>query len=247
MKKTIFNTLAIAALLVSSASAATMVGTKLSLVIDVSTSVSAAQYNLQMDGYAAAFRNVSIQNLITNNNGGGTIAVNYVFFGTNATPATAWTLLSDVASINAFANVLDLVARPFSGSTNIAAGMRSSLASFLINDIFTSNQLVMDVSGDGQHNTSADTDVSDLRDDAVLAGVTVNGLPIIGDQTGLQAFYTNFVITPDGFVQPANNFAAFDSAIQSKLFRELGGIPEPSTYAMMATGLIGLAYFRRKK
>jgi hypothetical protein len=247
MNKSIFKTLAVAALLVSSAAAATIVDTKLSLVIDVSSSVSTDQYNLQMDGYAAAFRSAAIQNLITNNGGGGKIAVNYVFFGSNATVASVWTLLDSAININAFANTLDTVARPFTGNTNIAAGMRSSLASFAINDVYTSSRLVMDVSGDGQHNTSNDNDVNAQRDAAFAAGVIVNGLPIIGDQSGLLAHYTERVITSNGFVLAATNFESFDTAVNQKLFRELGGVPEPSTYAMMASGLLGLVYFRRKK
>jgi hypothetical protein len=76
----------------------------------------------------------------------------------------------------------------------------------------------------------------------VINGVTIGG------GASLINFYTNNVITPGGFVEFANDFNDFEGAINRKLFRELGGdIPEPSTYAMMASGLLGLVYFRRKK
>jgi len=245
MKKTIFNTLAIAALLVSSASAATMVGTRLSLVIDVSGSVIGSEYNLQMDGYGAAFRNAANQALIVN---GGGIAVNYVFFASTATAASTWTLLNNVASINAFATLLEGIARPGSGTvgteTDIASGMTSSLASFA-NATFAANRNVMDVSGDGASNDGASP--TGPRNTAQAQGIVINGVTIGGGAT-LFNYYTNNVITAGGFVEAAVGFNDFSEAINRKLFRELGGeIPEPSTYAMMATGLIGLAYFRRKK
>ncbi|MCX6613339.1 MAG: DUF1194 domain-containing protein [Acidobacteria bacterium] len=245
MNKLIFKTLAVAALLVSAVSAAPIqVGTRLSLVIDVSGSVTTAEYNLQMDGYGAAFRNAANQALIVN---GGGIAVNYVFFASSATTASTWTLLSDVASINAYATVLENVARPFSSSTGIAGGIRSSLASFA-DTTYTANRNVIDVSGDGEENVSTDAAVRGQRDAAAAAGIVINGVTIGTGGGNLFGYYTNNVITSGGFVEAAVSFTDFSDAINKKLFRELGGdIPEPSTYAMMATGLLGLAYFRRKK
>jgi len=244
MKNSIFKTLAVAALLVSAVSAAPIqVGTRLSLVIDVSGSVDSTEYNLQMDGYGAAFRNASNQALIINGNG---IAVNYVFFASTATAASPWTLLNDVATINAFATLLETISRPsgLGTLTDIAAGMRSSLDSFA-NTTYTANRNIMDVSGDGISNDGVSP--TGPRDAAANQGIVVNGVTIGGGAT-LSTYYTNNVITNDGFVEAAVGFDDFSSAINRKIFRELGGeIPEPSTYAMMATGLLGLVYARRRK
>ncbi len=241
--KNIFQSISLAALFaVSLAAAPIQVGTRLSLVIDVSGSVSTSEYNLQMDGYGAAFRNATNQALIIN---GGGVAVNYVFFASTATTASVWTLLNDVTSINNFATLLEGLARPGSigSNTDIDDGMLSSLASFA-DTTYTATRNVMDVSGDGTQNEAGDP--RDVRDAAALQGIVINGLPIGGG--GLDTYYANNIITAGGFVESAAGFADFTDAINRKLFRELGGdIPEPSTYALMATGLLGLAYFRRKK
>ena len=245
MNKLIFKTLAVAALFVSAVSAAPIqVGTRLSLVIDVSGSVDASEYDLQMDGYGAAFRNAANQALIIN---GGGIAVNTVFFATSATTASAWTLLSDVTSINAFATLLEGFARPnsVSNQTSIEAGLRSSIASFA-DTTYTANRNVIDVSGDGSENIVSDATLRVQRDAAAAGGIVINGVTI-GGGASLVGHYTNNVITAGGFVETAAGFNDFSDAINRKLFRELGGVPEPSTYAMMASGLLGLVYFRRKK
>ena len=243
MKKSILKFLAIATLL-STASFGAIVATELSLVIDVSGSISNTEFDLQMDGYGAAFRNAANQNLIIN---GGGIAVNYVFFASTASAGNNWTLLSNVASINAFALTLENVARPgtLGNQTGISAGMNSSRLSF-VNNGFEGIRLVMDVSGDGVESVSTDAAVRAQRDAAFASGIIINGLPI--GPASLATYYTNNVITSNGFSLPVSNFAGFTSAINQKLFRELGGeIPEPSTYAMMGLGLMGLAYFRRKR
>ncbi len=162
-----------------------------------------------MDGYGSAFRNAANQNPIIN---GGGIAVGYVFFSSTVSAGNNWTLLSDVASINAFALTLETVARPNS------LGAQT------------------DVSGDGEENVTAAASLHAQRDAAFASGIVINELPI--GPVSLATYNTNNVIT----------FAGFESAINQKLFRELGGdVPEPGTYAMMGLGLMGLAYFRRKK
>jgi hypothetical protein len=247
MNKFILKSLAVAALLVSAVSAAPIqVGTRLSLAIDVSGSVDANEYNLQMDGYGAAFRNAANQALIT---GGGGIVVNYVFFASSATTASAWTLLSDVTSINAFATLLEGLARPsdvvVGNQTNIASGMTSALASFA-DATYAGNRNVIDVSGDGESNNGVSPTVP--RNTAAGQGIVINGVTIGTGGGDLFGYYTGNVITAGGFVEAAIGFNEFSDAINRKLFRELGGdIPEPSTYAMIATGLLGLVYFRRKK
>jgi hypothetical protein len=246
MNKLIFKTLAVAALLVSAVSATPIqVGTRLSLVIDVSGSVNTTEYNLQMDGYGAAFRNAANQALIIN---GGGIAVNTVFFAGSATTASAWTLLNDATTINNFATLLEGFARPntIGSNTGIAAGLRSSIASFA-DTTYAANRNVIDVSGDGEENVTTDAAVRAQRDAAAGGGIVINGVTIGTGEGNLFGYYTNNVITAGGFVEAATGFGDFNDAINRKLFRELGGVPEPSTYAMMASGLLGLVYFRRKK
>lgn len=121
---------------------------ELSLVIDVSGSIDISEYNLQRAAYSAAFNLPSIQSTIAGLTGG--IAVNVIQFDSSAFTALPWTLLTDNASVSAFANSLASMARQgTNGGTNILAGLNASLASFAGNS-YDGTRMVMDVSGDGE-------------------------------------------------------------------------------------------------
>lgn len=226
---------------------------ELSLVIDVSGSISASEYNLQMDGYANAFRSTTVKNAILGGNG---IAVNAVFFASSASEKIPFTLLNSEASILAFANVLDNFARPndVGSSTEIYDGINTSVPTFGTETGGTSNgfesaRQVIDVSGDG---TSNSTITSAARDAALLAGVdAINGLTI-GSST-ITNFYSANVIGGSGsFVINAPDFDTFGSAVQRKLDIEIGGgnaVPEPVTASLglLSLGALGVFATRRRK
>ncbi len=100
----------------------------MSLVNDVSGSVSAAEYNLQMDGYANALRDPSIQANMLNGSHGFT-AVNVVFFASNFIPKLLdnFAVLGSNVQTNDFANLLDGFARPGSGGTTVHAGTNRAI------------------------------------------------------------------------------------------------------------------------
>ncbi len=215
----------------------------LSLVIDVSGSVSTSEYNLQMDGYASAFRNATIQNNMLSGANRAT-AINVVFFASNAytTALDSFTILRSADDINSFASILADFARPGSGGTSVHNGTNRAIDLLLAataagGALEGTGNLIIDVSGDG---TSGTTSSRTARDRAAAAGIVINGLPIGG--TSITNFYTQSVITPDGFVQPANDFDDFAAAIATKLDLETGSIdpvpevPEPSTWALMLAG-----------
>jgi hypothetical protein len=223
---------------------------ELSLVIDVSGSVSTAEYNLMMDGYANAFRDATIQSNILSTAGGdiGAIAVNVVFFASSAftTALDSFVLLDSLAAINSFADTLDNFLRPGSGGTVIGSGMIKSTSLLSGDNGFESTNLIMDVSGDGTSNIAATQAASDA---AAAAGITVNGITI-GAQ-GINDFYVANVITSDGFAIHATDFTAFSSAIQTKLVIETSGgdtsVPAPATLLLMGAGLLGFSITRRRK
>jgi hypothetical protein len=85
---------------------------------------------------------------------------------------------------------------------------------------------VIDISGDGANNDGRP--VTEARDAAVAAGVTINGLPIIEVEPNLEQYYRDNVIGgPDAFVVVAGESAAFGSAILRKLLVEVAGIRLP--------------------
>lgn len=232
-------------LTVSAAAAPVTVNVELLMLVDVSGSVDANEFNLQRSGYVQAFQNPAIQNLIASNPGGIAAAFGYWSGQSQQQLAVGWTHLTDAASANAFATAISNAARPYNGLTAVQSALAWGVP--LFNNNFDGAKLIMDVSGDGEDNDSP----SGLlpkggRDAAAAAGITVNGLPIGGQ--ALVTYYTNNVKTANGFVLPVSDFQTFGSAIQQKIFVELGGqIPEPGTYAMIGGGLIALALVRLRK
>lgn len=222
----------------------------LTLVIDVSGSVDATEYNLQMDGYANAFRDAAIQaNLLGGANGKS--AVNVVFFAGNffTTSLDAFTVLDSTDDIDAFANILDAFARPGSGGTSIYTGTNRAIDLLLAatgtnGELSGTTNLVIDVSGDGTSSASSD---QAARTRAVDNNITINGLPIGG--TTITNYYTNNVITADGFVQAADGFDDFAAAVREKLKIESGTtdpnpVPLPGTLMLAALGM-GLLQIKR--
>ncbi|MFC7338663.1 DUF1194 domain-containing protein [Haloferula chungangensis] len=218
------NVLATAAALGVSASLAgtssILTDLELSLVTDTSGSVSSAEYDLQMDGYAAAFRNPVVHSAISSG-ARGSIAVNLILFDSNASVGLPWTILTGASDANAFADLLDNLARPSSGGTNPASGIDLATSEIFGNNIESTRQ-VIDVSGDGDGFSSTD---AAARDAALAAGVdAINGLPILDGSTSLEDYYRNYIQGgADSFVLPANSFADFEAAILDKLSREIGG------------------------
>lgn len=221
-------------LLVSSpAYALTQVDTELQLLMDVSGSVSASEFNLQLQGYVDAFYNQDVQSAILNTSDGklGAIAVQMIMWSgtTQQSVMTDWFHLYDMTSINNFAATLDALVRPFAGMTAPGSAMAFGALQFDTND-YTAARQVMDVSGDGIRNAGLDT--ATVRDQLLASGIdTINGITIGQDYADgvLQNWYVeNVAGGQDAFVINATTFADFGNALQLKLAAEIEGgiIPE---------------------
>jgi hypothetical protein len=242
MKK-IFVFIAAVLLLIGAGSPALAksVDLELSLLVDVSGSVDANEFNLQRQGYVNAFNSPALWNAVSQG-AIGSIAVNLVYWSTGAVQSVGWTEINSQATSQAFATAIAAAVRPFSGSTG--PGTAINFAVPLFNNSFEGTRKVIDVSGDGAENVGADT--SNARDAAILAGIdAVNGLPILGE-SGLLAWYTANIKSTNGFVIAVNSFDDFGAAIDQKLVKEIIGTPEPLTLLLLGLGLVGVAGLRRK-
>jgi hypothetical protein len=246
--------LALAAAALAPAAHAVSVDLELALLVDVSGSVDAGEFALQRDGYVQAFQSASLVSAIQQGPI-GKIAVTLIYWSgaTQRQQAVGWMLVEDAASANAFATAVNGAPRPYSGLTapgsaiNFAVPLFGTETGGTANG-FESTRQVIDVSGDGSQNDGFNT--ATARNNALAAGVdAINGLAILGSEGGLLAWYQNNIQGGAGsFTVAAANFAAFNTAIQDKLVREITGvIPEPGTVLLLGTGLLGLAGAGRRK
>jgi hypothetical protein len=246
MKKYVLRLAAVSALAMSSSFAATMVGVELQLLIDVSASVSAAEYQLQRGGYAAAFLDPIVISNIEKQDGG--IAVQVIQWAGVAQQKIAidWTQLQTEADAKAFSAQLASMKRLFVGGlTAVQSALLFGSTQFATND-FNGLRKITDISGDGACNDPKVGCANPGQMAMIAAGILVNGL-VIGGDPAVEAYYQSDVITKGGTVYTAKSYDDFQSAITSKIRAETSLVPEPSTWAMIVTGLAGLMLSVRRR
>ncbi len=208
--------------LVSSLSHAdAQVDLELVLAIDVSGSVNETEYALQVEGLAAAFNDPDVIAAISRAGPNGIAVAIVQWSGRDQhEKAVGWTHLQSRESIDGFAARVSRMKRRFwAGDTLLGRALNFSSSQFL-NNGFSANRRVIDVSGDGGVETLGVTAAA--RDALVAAGFVVNGLAIETDVSNLTEFYIQNVIGGFGaFVLSARDYRDFRQAIRRKLIREI--------------------------
>ena len=218
------------------AAAQTPVDLQLVLAVDASGSVNQTRFELQRQGYAAAFRDRRVIAAVTAG-AHGAIAVAMVQWTgpTLHVVVVDWTLVHDAASANVLADTIGRVQRQlFRGGTSLSGAIDFAMT-MLAQSPYRGDRRVIDISGDGSNNSGRPA--TDARDEAVKAGVVINGLPILAVEPGLDAWYRDNVVGgPGSFMVVAQNFDAFADAIVHKLINEIA-MREPASSNIMA-GLV---------
>ncbi len=203
------------------------------LAVDISLSMTAEEQHVQREGYVAAFRSNEVrgavrQGLI------GRIAVTYVEWAgaTSQFVVVPWTVIGSPEEADRFAERLARMPPRRSTWTSIAGALDFSV-DLLRSSGFEATRRVIDVSGDGPNNQGRP--VTQARDEAVAAGVVVNGLPLmIRAPTGpydipdLDLYYRDCVIGgPGAFMVLVRDPEQFAQAIRTKIVREVAAGPTP--------------------
>ncbi len=200
---------------------ATPVAVQLVLAVDVSGSVSQDRFELQRQGYAAAFRSPAVLQAIRSTSTGSVAVAMVQWTGpTLHIVAVDWTLIDDAASAERFAAAIAHAPRAlFSGGTSISGAIDHAMG-MLASAPYQGQRRVIDVSGDGANNRGRPAEQA--RDDAVQAGVVINGLPILTLEPDLDAYYRQNVIGgPGAFVIAVSGYEEFPAAVRSKLITEI--------------------------
>lgn len=200
------------------------------LAVDVSGSVDATEYRLQLDGIAAALQAPDVQNQLLSTPQIPVMLA--VFEWSNARYHRViidWTALSNTAQIAQTAATLRAHnTRPNQGATAIGASMLYS------NLLFQNGPdcwaRTIDISGDGKNNDGPPPQRT--RETPAFANTTINALVIAPSATrnnderrmemmDLSAYFRTLVIHgPGAFIEIAMGFEDFERAMTRKLLRE---------------------------
>jgi hypothetical protein len=215
-----------------SAAPAETVDLQLVLAADVSRSVDDGEFQLQRQGYATAFQDPRVLRAIRSGQH-RKIAVCYVEWSGPESLAVIvdWTVVSDDETAGAFSEAILAAQRPFANRTAIGAAIDFARAQFMRSGV-ESTRRTIDVSGDGTNTNGREPAFA--RDEAIAAGVTINGLVILSPepmpwnpyhthpQGGLENYYReNVAGGPGAFVLVVDDFTSFAYAITNKLIREI--------------------------
>lgn len=206
------------------------------LAVDVSLSIDEGEKGLQRVGYIDAWRNKKVADAVK---AGpiGKIAVTFVEWSSPYSQAVVipWRIIEDAASAKAFADELEKAPITPGTTTSISGGIDFSVK-LLQKREHDAARMVIDVSGDGYSDVGRP--VTEARDAAVKAGITINGLPVINEDPkknaappDLDTYYRDNVIGgPGSFYVVTRNIRGFSESLLHKLVLEIAmpAQPEPA-------------------
>ena len=194
------------------------------LAVDASGSVDQRRFNLQKQGYVAAFQNPKVLNAIQSGAYQSIAVTMFQWTGPLLqSEVIPWMIIRDAASAQAVSRAIDAVPRRiFGGGTSISGAIDFGVTRFARGEL-ESDRKVIDISGDGSNNGGRP--VRRARDEAVALGITINGLPILSIEPWLEEHFREEVIGgPGAFLVSARDFESFGEAIVKKLIAEIADL-----------------------
>jgi len=203
----------------------------LALGLDVSGSVDATEYRLQLNGLAGALSDPEVRQALLAMPGSPVHLNVFEWSGvTYRRQLLPWTAITDAEALQAAIDQLRTTRRDTSPATT-AIGAAMDYGAWLLERKAGCWRRTLDISGDGQSNEG--TRPRDVRDSGAMAGLTVNALvigadnPATGDRRAdeiaeLESYFRAEVIFgDDAFVETALGFHDYERAMTRKLLREI--------------------------
>ncbi|GAB4179708.1 MAG: hypothetical protein OHK0024_18140 [Thalassobaculales bacterium] len=207
------------------------VDVELVFAVDGSGSIDEAEFALQRQGYAEAITDPKVIRVIQAG-AIGRIAVALMEWGAAESQHTIvdWMVIHDAASAHAFAERVLRAPRAAWGYNSISGAIDHSRRLIETNG-FEGLRKVIDVSADGGH--YGGRPVRQARDEAVAAGITINGLVIMTPHGGLryrgmpldEHFEQDVIGGAGAFVMTVESRAKIATTLLAKLIREIAATP----------------------
>ena len=224
--------------------------TALILAVDVSESVDAVRYRLQMEGIAQALEDEGVINAIISGPKGG-ILLSMVTWADKAGLSLPWQMVRSAEDARRVAGAIREIPQQKGEYTCLSRMLAMVKESVVPSVPAGATRIVLDVSGDGIDNCQKPEVSAGERDELLAMGLAINGLPIIvkgendvvgsgayrapgfdlsGEplgpggryQTTLDAWYRNYVIGgPGAFLLAAHGFEDFGRAFRQKFVTEV--------------------------
>lgn len=192
--------------------------TALVLAVDISGSIDASEYAIQMQGLEIALVDPDVTEALVQ----GQVALTVVHWSGVGQQAVVlpWQRMLSHAHVAAFARRAGAVPRAFNAS-DTAVGEAISFAAAQFAAVTDCRRRIIDISGDGPEN--AGFTVSRARAAALAQGIEINAIAIeeFGSANAVTNFYRRWVIGPTGFVVTARSVADYPATLRIKLLREL--------------------------
>jgi Protein of unknown function (DUF1194) len=214
------------------------VDVELVIAVDVSNSMDPEEQELQRDGYVTALTSREFLQALRSG-AHGKIAVTYFEWAGlfDQTILMPWRLIDSPAAAEAVAREIARAPYRRAPRTSIYGALQFAKPLFNASG-YRGQRQVIDVSGDGVNNQGPP--VTQMRDEVLAAGITINGLPIMLQRQGgygmwgavfqnLDVYYEDCVIGgPGSFVVGIREREQFKEATRTKLVLEVAGLmPAP--------------------
>ncbi|MBY6067578.1 DUF1194 domain-containing protein [Leisingera aquaemixtae] len=187
------------------------------LAVDVSGSVDAEEYRIQMDGLAAGLRDGVVSEALVK---ARAQVLLMQWSGQSRQEVTLpWAEIRTFGDVEALAQQIEQAPRPWRNySTAVGEALFLALEQFPA--VAHCRRRVIDVSGDGFSNEGVEPRAAHAA--LAAANVTVNAIAIEQSEPELTAYFFENVIRGEGaFVVSAASFADYPSRIRKKLVREV--------------------------
>lgn len=189
----------------------------LALAVDVSGSVDAREYRVQMDGLAAGLRDPVITEALVR----GQAQLSLIQWSGSSRQETTigWTRMQGFADVEAVARKIETAPRPWRNfSTAVGEALLHSAEMF--RSAADCKRKIIDISGDGPSNEGIEP--AAIRHRIQNLGVTVNAIAIEASEPDLTAyFFENVIQGESAFVITATDFEDYPSRIRRKLLKEV--------------------------